>query len=141
MNHVFEDWLTTALTVALETRSGTVHSQRPLILDEDSGVTMQTDMTWSSGADCLAVIDAKYKRLQQAGPRSEDVYQVLAYCTALGIRSGHLVYAAGGPPRVLTVRNSGVRVHTHVISLNAPRDRILTSVDSVATEIAASIGR
>jgi len=138
MNRVYEDWLTTALTVGLQTRRGKVCRQRPLALDEDADVMMQTDMTWSSGADCLAVIDAKYKRLRPAGPRPEDLYQALAYCTALGIRSGHLVYAAGGPPRVLVVRNAGVRIHAHVVPLGAPLDRILASVDAVAAEIAAS---
>lgn len=139
MNRVYEDWLTGALTVALEARSGNVRRQRPLVLDEHAEVKMQTDMTWWSGAECLAVIDAKYKRLPPAGPRPEDLYQVLAYCTALGIRSGHLVYAAGGPPRVLVVRNAGVNISTHVVRLSAPPDRILASVEAVGADIAASI--
>jgi len=139
MNRVYEDWLTAALTVALEARSGKVRRQRPLALDEHADVMMQTDMTWWSEAGCLAVIDAKYKRLLPAGPRPDDLYQVLAYCTALGIRSGHLVYAAGGPPRVLVVRNAGVKISTHVVPLGNPPDRILASVEAVGADIAASV--
>jgi 5-methylcytosine-specific restriction enzyme subunit McrC len=135
MNHVYEDWLTTALTAALEAKYGKVRRQRPLALDEGAEVRMQTDMTWWSGAECLAVIDAKYKRLQPSGPRPEDLYQVLAYCTALGIRSGHLVYAAGGPTRTLVVRNAGIHIHAHVVPLSAPVDRIFASVDALAAQI------
>jgi 5-methylcytosine-specific restriction enzyme subunit McrC len=97
MNHVYEDWLTQALTRSLQAHGGTVRRQQPLTLDHTGQTVMHTDITWWSGADCLAVIDAKYKRLPPPGPRPEDLYQILAYCTALGIRSGHLVYAAGTP--------------------------------------------
>jgi 5-methylcytosine-specific restriction enzyme subunit McrC len=139
MNHVFEDWLTTALTDALEARTGKVRRQRPLALDELDDVMMQTDMTWWSGARCLAVIDAKYKKLQPGGPRPEDLYQVLAYCTALGIRSGHLVYAAGGPARTLVVRNAGVRIHAHVVPLSAPRDEVSASVGALGDRITDNV--
>jgi hypothetical protein len=85
-------------------------SQQALALDDNRQVMMQTDVTWWSGTECLAVVDAKYKRLLSTGPRPEDVYQVLAYCPALGMRSGHLVDAAGGPSRLLMVRNAGVHI-------------------------------
>ncbi len=74
-------------------------------------------------------------------PCSEDVCQILAYRPPLGIPSGHLVQVAGGPPRVLTVHNAGVHIHNHVIPPKPPGYRILTSVETVATEIAASLGR
>lgn len=141
MNVVYEDWLTQALTTALELRGGRVERQQQLDLDDDRDVKMRTDVTWWLGADCLAVVDAKYKRLLSTGPLADDLYQVLAYCTALGIRSGHLVYAAGGPPRTHVVRNVGVRIQTHVVPLVAAPERILAAVDGVAAEIAMSAGR
>jgi 5-methylcytosine-specific restriction enzyme subunit McrC len=136
MNHVYEDWLAQALTATLEAHGGQVRRQQPLALDDDRRVVMQTDLTWWSGADCLAVVDAKYKRLPPAGPRSQDLYQILAYCSALGIHSGHLVYAAGAPSPVLIVRNAAVRIQTHVVPLADAPKRILHAVASVAAQIA-----
>ena len=42
-----------------------------------------------------AVIDAKYKAEKPAGYPNADLYQMLAYCTALRLSDGHLVYAKG----------------------------------------------
>jgi 5-methylcytosine-specific restriction enzyme subunit McrC len=137
MNHVYEDWLTQALTAALESRGGTVRRQKPLTLDEHGHVTMQTDITWWSGTRCLAVLDAKYKRLHTSGPRPEDLYQVLAYCTALGIRCGHLVYAAGGPPRTTVIRKAGIHIYAHVLPLGSSPANILTAIDTLAATVSA----
>ncbi|WP_430781394.1 McrC family protein [Actinoplanes sp. G11-F43] len=138
MNRVYEDWLSQALMSALDAIGGQARRQQALALDDDGRVAMQTDISWWSGTDCLAVIDAKYKRLQPSGPRPEDVYQVLAYCTALGIRHGHLVYAAGTPTPAIVVRNAGVHIHSHVVPLTDPPDRILATIDDIAGKIAAS---
>jgi 5-methylcytosine-specific restriction endonuclease McrBC regulatory subunit McrC len=51
----------------------------------------------------VAVIDAKYKAEKPAGYPNADLYQLLAYCTILGLRSGHLVYAKGNEKPVLHV--------------------------------------
>lgn len=139
--HVYEDWLTQALTTNLHAHGGTVRRQQPLRLDHNGQTVMHTDITWWSGADCLAVIDAKYKRLPPSGPRPEDLYQILAYCTALGIRYGHLVYAAGTPTPVTLVRNANIHIHTHVVPLADTPERILESVAAVATKIAATVDR
>jgi 5-methylcytosine-specific restriction enzyme subunit McrC len=140
MNRVYEDWLSQALISALEAIGGQGRRQQPLMLDHDSSVTMQTDITWWSGSACVAVVDAKYKRLPATGPRPEDLYQVLAYCTALGLSAGHLVYAAGTPAPTIVVRNAGVRLHSHVVSLADPPDRILETIDSIAAKIGAGRG-
>jgi 5-methylcytosine-specific restriction enzyme subunit McrC len=140
MNRVYEDWLSQSLISALEAIGGRARRQQPLAMDDDGRVTMQTDITWWSGTDCLAVVDAKYKRLQSSGPRPEDLYQILAYCTALGIRHGHLVYAAGTPVQAIVVRNAGVHIHSHVVPLADPPERILTIVEAIAGKIAAPAG-
>jgi 5-methylcytosine-specific restriction enzyme subunit McrC len=141
MNRVYEDWLTQVLTTTLEAHGGQVRRQQPLALDGNGRVIMQTDVTWWSGADCLAVVDAKYKRLLPAGPRPEDLYQILAYCTALSIRSGHLVYAAGTPSPVIIVRNAGVRIHTHVVPIADRPEHILHAVAHVAAQVAQGSSR
>ena len=53
---------------------------------------MNPDLVWYRGGEALAVIDAKYKAEKVAGYPNADLYQMLAYCTALGLPAGHLVY-------------------------------------------------
>jgi 5-methylcytosine-specific restriction endonuclease McrBC regulatory subunit McrC len=40
----------------------------------------------------VLVVDAKWKRLPQGALITSDVYQVLAYCAALGVGRAALVY-------------------------------------------------
>lgn len=56
----------------------------------------------------------------------EHLYQVLAYCTALGIIHGHLVYAAtasGTAPVDHVIRRSPVTITAHALDLNEPPRR------------------
>ncbi len=74
-------------------------------LDHGRTVTIEPDLTWYDNDDKpVAVIDAKYKTTApgKRGPNA-DMYQLTAYCTALGLREGHLIYAKGdtaSPPAV-----------------------------------------
>ena len=59
----------------------------------------------------VAVIDAKYKAEKPAGYPNADLYQLLAYCTVLGLRNGHLAYAKGNEvPACHIVRSSGIEI-------------------------------
>jgi 5-methylcytosine-specific restriction enzyme subunit McrC len=138
MNRVYEDWLTGALTARLQAHGGRLRRQQQLALDHDRQTIMQADLTWWTATTCLAVVDAKYKRLHASGPRPEDLYQVLAYCTALRTRSGHLVYAAGSPSPPVVVRHCGVRIHIHVVPLADAPDRVLDAVATIADKIATA---
>ncbi|GAA4899737.1 hypothetical protein GCM10023405_19960 [Streptomonospora salina] len=62
-----------------------------------------------SGADALSA--------GEAGGRAAG----LAYCTALGIEEGHIVYAAGAQPTVRIVRESGVRLRIRALDSSLPR--------------------
>ncbi len=65
-----------------------------------------------------AVIDAKYKAERPEGFPNADLYQMLAYCTVLGLGDGHLVYAKGNEPvNIHTVQNAGVTIHCHALDL------------------------
>jgi 5-methylcytosine-specific restriction enzyme subunit McrC len=135
MNRVYEDWLTQALADRLDHYGGYTRRQHPVALDARRRTIMRVDLTWWSTAGCRAVIDAKYKRLTPAGPRPEDLYQALAYCTALGTTNGHLVYAAGNPVPPAAIRRSNITVHTHVVPITQDPDQVLAAVASLAKEI------
>jgi 5-methylcytosine-specific restriction enzyme subunit McrC len=85
----------------------------------------------------VAVIDAKYKAEKPAGYPNADLYQLLAYCTVLGLRSGHLAYAKGNEKPVRhVVRRSGIEIFSHAIDLDQPPDGLLAGMGDLAELIA-----
>jgi len=139
MATVFEDFVTAAFTDSLERIDGRVRAQDPQTLDLDGAVEMKPDLVWYRGGSPFAVIDAKYKVEKMAGYPNADLYQMLAYSTALGLPIGHLVYAKGNEAeQEIVVRGSGVRLHAHALNLELMPTELLVQVDDVADKIYAS---
>lgn len=94
MERIFEHYVTRGLAAALP--DGTVSIQathtvnRPVAGQPD--VTMRPDLTVDRDGRPVVVVDAKWKRLPGAAGVTDDLYQVLAYCTALGATRAVLVY-------------------------------------------------
>jgi 5-methylcytosine-specific restriction enzyme subunit McrC len=130
LNQVFEDWLTAVLSQAFT--DGTVVAQHPMTLDAAGTVGMKPDITWWRNGTCRAVIDAKYKR----STANADLYQMLAYCTTLGLPQGHLVYANDHAPRCEhQLTGAGVRVVAHGLDLAAPLEDLRAQIRHIADEI------
>ena len=139
MAHVFEDFLTVALSDSLERIDGRVRSQDPHLLDEAGSVGMNPDLVWYRGGKPAAVIDAKYKVEKLTGYPNADLYQIIAYATALGLPVGHLVYAKGNSDeRISVVRGSGVELRTHALDLELMPEQLLAQVDELAHLIAGA---
>lgn len=137
MAAVFEDFVTTAFTEALERIDGHVSPQDPNALDEAGKVKMNPDLVWYRAGQPAAVIDAKYKAEKPAGYANADIYQLLAYCTALGLSEGHLIYAKGAEdPAVHEIRNAGTRVVAHAIDLEQAPIDLLAAVASITQTLA-----
>ncbi|MEU7769773.1 restriction endonuclease [Micromonospora taraxaci] len=139
LNTVFEDWLTTALRQAIETRYGeTITGQHQMRLDHDRLLPLvRPDITWWNGQRCLAVVDAKYKTPGSTPPR-DDIYQMLAYCTTLKLTRGHLVYAsAGAEPVSYRLKGSGVRIVVHRLDLSTPFTELNEQINQIANVIAS----
>jgi 5-methylcytosine-specific restriction enzyme subunit McrC len=84
------------------------------------------------GRPC-AVVDAKYKAERRGGFPDADLYQMLAYCTALGLGEGHLVYAKGNAAHAAhTVRHAGIVIHQHALDLDQEPPGLLADVRAVA---------
>jgi 5-methylcytosine-specific restriction enzyme subunit McrC len=81
---------------------GRVVAQSRHYLDEAGRAVLKPDIVWRVGSKVAAVVDAKYKAEKPSGFPNADLYQLLAYCTVLGLRVGHLVYAAGTSSRPAT---------------------------------------
>jgi 5-methylcytosine-specific restriction enzyme subunit McrC len=138
MPRMFEDFVTIALREALEgTFGGRVVGQARHHLDVAGRVPLRPDIVWRLGEVPAAVIDAKYKAEKPAGYPNADLYQLLAYCTVLGLRSGHLVYAAGNEePARHVVRQAGVEIICHALDLGQTPDELLAELRILAERIA-----
>ncbi|MEV5846916.1 restriction endonuclease [Streptomyces sp. NPDC051985] len=140
MNKLFEDFVTVALREACRSLGHSARLQDPHHLDEASAIRMKPDFVLygPSGAPC-AVVDAKYKTEKRDGFPDADLYQMLAYCTALGLREGHLVYAKGNAPHAAhTVRHAGIVIHQHALDLDQEPSGLLSDVGKVAARLVST---
>jgi 5-methylcytosine-specific restriction enzyme subunit McrC len=141
MNEVFESFLTTRLTQAFRRHGGWVGRQRTTALA--AALPMRTDITWHGREGVRAVIDAKYKSLvdRKTMPNA-DAYQMLAYCVALDLRRGHLIYAkdSGEAVTVHSVVRHGYEVDVRSVDVELPPEELLAQVDGLADTIAAHWG-
>lgn len=136
---VFEDFVYTALGQRLRQIGGTTQTHHTCYLDRDRQIRMQPDLVWfGDQGPVSAVIDAKYKAEKGAGFPNADLYQMLAYCTALRLPVGHLVYARGGDSsRTHHVRGSEVVLRAHALDLDQPPSALLAEVSRLGADIAA----
>jgi 5-methylcytosine-specific restriction endonuclease McrBC regulatory subunit McrC len=97
LERLFERYLTRAVQEAFAGRPNClVQVQEPFALAESApgqpDVQIRPDVTVRQDGKATLVVDAKWKRLGRAAVVTEDVYQVLSYCLALGAPTAVLVY-------------------------------------------------
>jgi 5-methylcytosine-specific restriction enzyme subunit McrC len=139
MNRVFEDFVTTAFTEAMRRHGGTVRAQvAETSLDQAHKLTLKPDISWWIGDSCIAILDAKYKAIEHGNMRHPDAYQMLAYCTAYGLRRGYLLYADDTATKSTThvVRNSDVEIVVVELSVQSQREELLAQIDDLADDVA-----
>ena len=140
MPKLFEDFVTVALREALVAEyGGRVSGQDRNHFDEARQVALRPDIVWRIRGTAVAVVDAKYKAEKPAGYSNADLYQLLAYCTVLGLRNGHLVYAKGNEvPARHVVRGSGIEIRCHAIDLGQEPEELVAQIRDLARLIASS---
>lgn len=134
---VFEDFVTVALRDALAGRGGHCVLQAKHHLDERAAIRIIPDFVrYSADGVPLAVADAKYKAEKPEGFPDADLYQMLAYCTALQLAEGHLVYAKGNAPHGShRVKHSGLVIHQHALNLDQQPAGLLADVRRIAERL------
>ncbi|MGH3276637.1 MAG: McrC family protein [Streptosporangiaceae bacterium] len=139
MPGVFEDFVTAALREALVAAyGGRVDGQDRHQLDEAGQVQVLPDIVWKRHGAPVAVADAKHKAEKPAGYPNADLYQLLAYCTVLGLRAGHLIYAQGGErPARHVVRRAGIEICCHAVDLDTEPEVLVAGMRALAGRIAA----
>lgn len=135
MATIFEDFVVVALSEALKPYGGRTR-RYSTYLDEAEQVPMKLDFVWLVDDQPVIVADAKYKAEKPSGFPNADLYQMLAYCTVLGLGEGHLIYAKGNErAREHVVRLSGIRLVTHTVDLTEPPAVLISSVETMASAL------
>ena len=142
MNTLFQEFVTVALRESLRVSANTFCSDKQLTgsrrihLAEDNRVGLEPDLTWWDGNRCTFVGDAKYKRVKYDSVPNADLYQLLAYVTALDLPGGLLVYAQGEADAArYQVRHSGKRLEVAALDLGGTLDDVLGRVGHLADRI------
>lgn len=141
MNKLFEDFVTVALRETFRGSGRTARLQDPHHLDEASAIRMKPDFVlYGTDGVPSAVVDAKYKAEKRGGYPDADLYQMLAYCTALGLREGHVVYAKGNAAHAAhQVRHAGIVIHQHALDLDQEPTGLLSDIAAVARRMDATL--
>ncbi|QEV65010.1 restriction endonuclease [Streptomyces spectabilis] len=135
MNGVYEDFVCKALGEAMRPHGGrSVLQVRNIHMDEGNSIRLRPDFVWYGDSDKPTIVaDAKYKARESRGFPNEDLYQMLAYCTALGLPEGHLVYAKGNVSHTShRVRHAGTVLHQHAIDLDQQPAGLLAEIEVLA---------
>ena len=136
MNQVFQEFVTVALREELRLSKEEFKERTIKTLDVGEKVNLKPDLVWRRGSSCVFVGDAKYKDITRTGARSGDLYQLLAYVTALNLTGGMLVYAAGEADSVAhEVRHSGKRLEVATLDISGTLDEILENVSDLASRV------
>ncbi len=142
MATIFEDFVTVALREALKPYGGRSRLQYATHLDEDASVPVRPDFVWLEQGRPQIVVDAKYKAEKPSGFPQADLYQMLAYCTVLGLPVGHLVYAKGNEDaREHVVRRTGVQIVTHALDLDVEPAELLATMAALVETLVSSAER
>ena len=138
MNVVFQEFVTVALREAFRLPEGQFGECYIDSLDQEGRVRLKPDLVWREGSACVFVGDAKYKRVQDERVPNADLYQLLAYTTALDLPGGLLIYAAGEADDVThTVRHAGKRLEVASVDLAGTIDDVLASIGELAERVRA----
>jgi len=136
MNVVFQEFVTVALREALGL-SPAVFSEKTIpSLDDGGRIHLRPDLTWWDGRSCVFVGDAKYKKITHASVPNVDLYQLLAYATALDLPGGLLIYAEGeDEPREYRVRHADKRLEVAALDISGMLEETLARVKNLSERI------
>ena len=93
MNRLFERFVTIQFRRHLAGKLE-VRDREQTYLDVGRKIPMRPDLIFYRGGEPVLVADIKYKLSEDGKGRNDDYYQLLAYCQALGLTEGCLIYAA-----------------------------------------------
>ncbi len=134
MAEAFEGFVTAALTESFAAVStGVSVGQYPTHLDCERKQPIRPDFVHLVGGVPAVVVDAKYKT---GAPRVEDLYQMLAYCTVMGLDEGTLIYTAEGTrmnPSTISIRGTTIETRVARLDVRCPPAQLLPQIDAMTS--------
>jgi 5-methylcytosine-specific restriction enzyme subunit McrC len=134
MNALFEKFVEEVVAEEAWRRGWELEPQFRVGLTER--VRMKPDLVLLREGEPVAVADAKYVELDEGWPHA-NVYQLLAYCVALGLPRGLLIYASQRKPEVQRVRGSGTELEIVGIDMSKPSDSLVEEARFAARRLMA----
>ena len=141
MIKLFQDFVTVALREELGISEQRFGESKIATLDfpatgERGRVNLRPDLVWQDGSRCVFVGDVKYKSIDDERARNSDLYQILAYVTALDLPGGLLVYAKGEAEAAqYQVRHSGKLLEVDALDISGPLEYVLQRVRGLAERV------
>ncbi|MYB17847.1 MAG: hypothetical protein F4Y16_02475 [Holophagales bacterium] len=155
MNVVFQEFVTRALREELGLTEWTFpsdgklprrgiflakhHRKRPNHRGTVDTIALKPDLSWWEGPDrqtCTFVGDAKYKRVEKEQVPNADLYQLLAYTTALDLPGGLLIYAKGEAENVVHhVRHARKQLEIATLDLSGSIDNLKADIGKLAKRV------
>lgn len=144
MNTLFEQFVAIKLNRAIVRlhRSMRLSRQRSFPLFHGQSITIRPDLLLEHAGEIALVADTKYKKRAGADGSSADYYQMITYCTVLGLNHGLLIYPRhlSDIEQRLEVVGSHVAIHEASIDLRSSREEILAAFEHLAWWL-VSLGR
>ncbi len=136
MNKLFQKFLTQALRERLGASANTLRSEYEVMFDQKNSVKMKPDLSWWEGGKCTFVGDAKYKKVEDSRVPNADLYQLLAYATALDLPGGLLIYA-NGEENVATheVKHTKKTLEVAALDLEGTLAEIFVQIDIIGNKV------
>ncbi|MDO9354067.1 MAG: hypothetical protein Q7T55_10250 [Solirubrobacteraceae bacterium] len=138
LHRVFEQFLFTAFRARATPQGVEVREQASgRYLDRERLLHLRPDFVFKRGGQCVAVADAKFKRLE--GRLAGDAYQMLAYLLEFGPARGFLISAEGAVSGH-AVLSAEKQIEVRPIDLALSPDQILGRVDELFGELSGAHG-
>ncbi len=137
MNKLFQEFVIRALREALNVSARTLREEKVDWLDKGEKVRIKPDLAWwEDSTTCTFVGDAKYKNITNSRVPNSDLYQLLAYATALDLPGGLLIYAKGeAETGTYTIQHTDKRLKVAALDLSGTLEEILERVNEIADHV------
>jgi 5-methylcytosine-specific restriction enzyme subunit McrC len=133
MNKVFEKFVEEIVGIEARRNGLELGAQDDVKLTPK--VNMTPDLILHQGSARVAVGDAKYIEAESAEWPNANLYRLLAYCVALGLPRGLLIYASARPAEVQRVAAAGIDLEAIGIDLEASTDELMRQANVAAQRL------
>ena len=136
MNKLFESFVAIRLDAAIQRlhTNMKLDRQRSFPLFHDRSNAINPDLVLETQGEVVLVADTKYKRRSGADGTPTDYYQLITYCTVLGLRHGVIIYPRheADVDSRLMVMGSNITIHELSIDLHSSQSEITAAFDALA---------